>query len=108
MEPTITPIEATLGATITDIDFGDLDDATWSHVENAFHEYAALIFPGQNITEDAQIAFACRLGEIEILRQNPDAKAVSISNRKPDGSILEPEENCRRPAPSNRSCTSSM
>lgn len=92
MEPTITPIEATLGATITDIDLGDLDDATWSHVEIAFHEYAVLIFPGQNITEDAQIAFACRLGEIEILRQNPDAKAVSISNRKPDGSILEPEE----------------
>lgn len=45
MQPTITPLDASLGATITDIDLADLDETTWSIVEDAFHEYAALIFP---------------------------------------------------------------
>jgi alpha-ketoglutarate-dependent taurine dioxygenase len=92
MEPTITPIDATLGATITDVDLADLDDITWKRVEDAFHEYAALIFPGQNLTDDAQVAFASRFGDIELLREDPDAKAVSISNQKPDGSVFKPEE----------------
>jgi alpha-ketoglutarate-dependent taurine dioxygenase len=92
MEPTITPIDATLGVTITDIDLADLDDVTWRRVEDAFHEYAALVFPGQNLTADAQVAFASRFGDIELLRADPDAKAVPISNQKPDGSVVEPEE----------------
>jgi len=58
MQPTITPLDASLGATITDIDLADLDETTWSIVEDAFHEYAALIFPNQHLTEEAQIAFA--------------------------------------------------
>ena len=92
MEPTITPIDATLGATITDIDLADMDDTTWQRVEDAFHEYAVLIFPGQNLTDDAQVAFASRFGEIELLRADPDAKTISVSNQKPDGTVLKPEE----------------
>ena len=92
MEPTITPLDATLGATITDIDLADLDDATWTRVEDAFHEYAALVFPAQDLSADEQVAFANRFGDIELLRPDPNAKAVSISNRKPDGSVLGPEE----------------
>ncbi len=76
MEPTITPVDATLGATITDIDLADLDDSTWQRVEGAFDAYAVLIFPGQNLTDDAQVAFASRFGEIELLRPDPDAKGV--------------------------------
>ena len=92
MEPTITPIDATLGATITDVDLSEMDDTAWQRVEEAFHEYAVLIFPAQNLTDDAQIAFASRFGEIELLREDPGAKAVSVSNQKPDGSVLQPEE----------------
>ena len=92
MQPTITPLDATLGATITDIDLANLDEATWSIVEDGFHEYAALVFPNQHLTEEAQIAFANRFGEIEILRGNTEMKAVNISNQKPDGSILQPDE----------------
>ena len=91
MEPTITPLDATLGATITGIDLANLDEAAWRLVEDAFHEYAALVFPGQNLTDEAQVAFASRFGDIELLRGN-DAKAVSISNQKEDGSVLKPEE----------------
>jgi alpha-ketoglutarate-dependent taurine dioxygenase len=86
MQPTITPLDATLGATITDIDLATMDEATWAIVENAFHQYALLIFPAQNLTEDAQIAFARRFGEHEMLRDD-DAKAVDISNERGDGGV---------------------
>ncbi len=91
MQPTITPLDATLGATVTGIDLANLDEAAWQLVEDAFHEYAALVFPAQNLTEAAQIAFALRFGEIELLRGD-DAKAVAISNQKADGGLLQPED----------------
>ena len=50
MAPTIAALDATLGATITDIDLSNLDDETWATVEDAFHQYALLIFPGQNLS----------------------------------------------------------
>ena len=87
MPPTITPLDATLGATVTDIDLAAMDAATWRCVEDAFHDHALLIFPAQDLSEEAQIAFTGRFGDFELLRPDPDDKAVSISNRKPDGSV---------------------
>ena len=92
MAPTIAALDATLGATITDIDLANLADETWALVEDAFHQYALLIFPGQNLSRSAQEAFAARFGEIEILRGDSDAKSVEISNAKPDGSVAKAEE----------------
>ena len=92
MRPTITPVDATLGATITDIDLANMDKTTWSIVEDAFHEYAALVFPNQHLTEEKQIAFAQRFGKIELLRGNTDNMAVAISNQKADGALLQPNE----------------
>ena len=79
MEPTITSTSATLGASVTDIDLAELDDATWTTVEIAFHEFGVLIFPGQHLSEEAQGAFAARFGEIEQLA--PNVTTVSISNQ---------------------------
>ena len=91
MTPTVEPHAGrTLGATITNIDLADLDDASWRLVEDAFHDYAALVFPGQFLSEEAQVAFGARFGEIEILREG--AKAVRISNVKPNGSYLNADE----------------
>jgi alpha-ketoglutarate-dependent taurine dioxygenase len=92
MKPTITPIDATLGATITDIDLTGLDGDTWQFVEDAFHQHALLIFPTQNLSEKDQIAFAKRFGDIELLRDDPKAEAVNISNKKANGEILQPDE----------------
>ncbi len=94
MEPTITPTSATLGALVTDIDLAELDDATWTTVESAFHEFGVLIFPAQHLSEEAQGAFAARFGEIEQLA--PNITTVSISNQKKDGSIAGPEEHATR------------
>ena len=92
MQPTITPTDATLGATITDVDLANLDDATWRVVEDAFHEFGALIFPNQHLTEKAQISFAKRFGDLELLTPDVEMQAVSISNQKEDGSVYEPED----------------
>jgi len=42
------------------------------------------------LREEVQVAFAMRFGDIEVLREN--AKAVQISNKKPDGSVLGPSD----------------
>ena len=91
-EPTITPTGATLGATVTDLDLAAMDEATWRRVEDAFHEHAVLIFPGQALSEKAQIEFARRFGDIELLRPDPQMLAVSITNQNPDGSVATPKE----------------
>lgn len=92
MQPTVTPTGATLGATVTGIALAAMDDGAWRAVEDAFHEYGVLIFPGQNMSENEQIAFARRFGELELLRDDPDAKAVTIGNRKDSGETYGPGE----------------
>ena len=57
MAPTITPIDASFGATVTDSDLANLDEAGWPRVEAAFIDHAMLVFPGQNLTSEAQTAF---------------------------------------------------
>ena len=92
MEPRVAPIDATLGAVVTGLALARMDAPTWKIVEQAFHEHAVLVFPGQNLTEDEQVAFANRFGDIELLAPDPEQKAVSISNQKPDGSVMGTEE----------------
>lgn len=88
MSPTITPIDASFGAVITDIKLPEMNAAEWRAVEDAFHEFSALVFPGQHLSEDEQIAFAERFGDMELLRPNPKKKAVQISNKKATGGTL--------------------
>ena len=92
MEPRVTPIAATLGAVVTDLELARMDVSTWKTVEAAFHQHAVLVFPGQHLTEEQQIAFANRFGEIELLAPDPEQKAVAISNQKPDGTVLGTDE----------------
>src|SRR4029079_3739666 len=92
MKPTITPIDATLGAVITDVDLSRMDAQTWKAVEQAFHDYGVLVFPAQGLSSEAQVAFANRFGDSELLAADPEQKAVPISNQKPDGSIMTADE----------------
>ena len=92
MKPTVTPIDATLGAVVTGLSLARMDTSTWKTVEEAFHRQAVLVFPGQNLSEEEQVAFARRFGDIELLATDPEMKAVAISNRKPDGTVMRPEE----------------
>ena len=62
-----------------------LDAAAWNDLEAAFHEHAVLIFPGQHLSSEAQIALGARFGEIEHL--SADRDIVPISNKSPDGGL---------------------
>ena len=89
MTLTIQPTAATLGATITDVDLATLDDSTWREVEDAFNQYALLIFPRQALSASAQLAFAKRFGEIEILNEN--MTTIPLTNKGADGALLDDE-----------------
>lgn len=86
----ISPTDATLGAIITGIGLSAVDDKSWSAIEEAFHEYAVLIFPGQHLSAEAQVAFGKRFGAIEHLVA--DKEIVPISNQREDGSLYEDQE----------------
>ena len=86
----IAPLDSTLGARVTDVALGDMSATEWHEIEDAFHEYGALVCPGQHLTDEEHIAFGERFGDIEILRNG--AKAVRISNKRADGGLMNPEE----------------
>ena len=92
MQPTISPLDASFGAVVTDVDLAKLDDESWHAIEDAFHDHGCLIFPAQHLTEEAQIAFALRFGEMELLRDDPQALAVNVSNLKEDGTVYASDE----------------
>lgn len=47
----IQPSKATLGATVTDVDLAGIDDADFRAIENAWHRFAVLVFPGQHLSD---------------------------------------------------------
>ncbi|TMA25212.1 MAG: hypothetical protein E6J87_23025, partial [Deltaproteobacteria bacterium] len=87
VSPRIQPAEATLGAVVTRVRLAALDDAEWRAILAAFHEHAVLIFPGQHPSREEQVAFGRRFGELDPLVEKTGT--VPISNRLPDGRVLE-------------------
>jgi len=81
----ITPTEATFGAVVTGVDLRVLDDPTWRQIEAAFHEFALLVFPGQWLSNDEQMAFGRRFGDIEQLVDLPNEGVIEISARTAEG-----------------------
>jgi len=76
----IEPLDASFGAVVTGLTLATLDDATFDALHQTWLDYALLIFPGQHLTRDQQIAFAKRFGPLEF-------DLAPISNVKADGSL---------------------
>jgi len=94
---TIRKLTPVFGAEITGVDLTHLDDATFQHIEDAFETYSVLVFPQQNLDDDAQIAFSRRFGELEKtqghIANNFQIKHVSeITNLDPDGKLMAPDD----------------
>jgi alpha-ketoglutarate-dependent taurine dioxygenase len=64
----------------------DLDDTGWRDLHAAWLEYALLVFPGQHLKRDQQIAFARRFGPLEF-------EMAAISNVRADGSLRIEHDN---------------
>jgi alpha-ketoglutarate-dependent taurine dioxygenase len=87
MTITIKPVDATLGAVITDVDLASLDDATWAEIHAAFLTFGVLVFPGQHLDDTAQGRFARRFGELEQMTPKRETPTFPIANIKPDGTL---------------------
>jgi alpha-ketoglutarate-dependent taurine dioxygenase len=61
----VQPVDASFGAVITGIKLPAIDQATWKALHDTWLKYALLIFPGQYLKKDEQIAFAKRFGPLE-------------------------------------------
>ena len=80
---TITPIpDKVFGATATGVSLRDIDDAQFAALHAAFLKYGFLIFPGQFLTDEENIAFGKRFGDLEF-----GAMPLSNQERRKDGSL---------------------
>ena len=63
----IEPLTDALGAEISGIDLaGDIDDATFGAIEDAFNTYGVLVFRDQSLDPDVQVALSRRFGALDV------------------------------------------
>lgn len=68
----VKPLTATVGAEITGVDLSrPLDDATFKAIHQAWLKHQVLVFRHQALSEDQQIAFGQRFGELQAVRSAP-------------------------------------
>ena len=80
---TVEPLEATFGALVRGLNLAQLDAGTFARLYDTWLEYALLVFPEQHLSNEQQITFAKRFGELEF-------DLAPISNVRPDGSVRDP------------------
>jgi taurine dioxygenase len=82
---------APLGAEITGFDLTrDLDEPAFNAVVRAFHENAVLVFRGQKMSADEQIAFSRRFGDLDVnvrseFNKDGRPEVLVLSNKLRDG-----------------------
>lgn len=74
------PLPATFGAVVTGLRLAELPDDAFRALYAAWLDYALLIFPGQHLTKEEQVAFARRFGPLEF-------ELAPLSNVRSDGSL---------------------
>ena len=74
-EVVVTRLTPVLAARIDGVDITrGLDDRTWAEIRAAFEEHSVLVFRGQALDDESQIAFSRRFGSLEVTRSmNPAA-----------------------------------
>lgn len=84
-----------IGAELTGVDLrGPLPDQVFEQIRDAFHAHSVLVFRGQDITDEQQVAFSARFGELErttftVATDNP--YIYKLSNIDADGDVLPPD-----------------
>ena len=78
----VEPLDRSFGAKVYDLTLADIDHIEASEIYKLWLEYALLIFPAQNLSNDQQIKFAKNFGALEF-------DLSPISNVRNDGSIRD-------------------
>jgi alpha-ketoglutarate-dependent 2,4-dichlorophenoxyacetate dioxygenase len=73
-----------------------LDEGTWAEIRAAFEEHSVLVFRGQALDDDTQIAFSRRFGGLEVTRSmNPAAGTPFARQSNLDirtGEVIPPDD----------------
>lgn len=86
----IRPVDATLGATVTGVDLRQpLSDAGFARIEEAWNQYAVLLFPEQHLSDEQHLAFTRRFGRLELSIRRNGSNLSRLSNVK-DGAVVPP------------------
>ncbi len=103
MEITVEPLHPLFVARVTGVDLSQpVPEPTFAQIHAAFSSYAVLVFPGQPISDQQQVAFTRLFGPVETapnyagdkLRLSQDF--TDISNLDPNGKILDPKDRLNR------------
>lgn len=81
----VVPIDATFGAVVTGLKLAELDEPTFAALYQTWLEYALLVFPGQHLSNEDQITFAKRFGDLEF-------EISAITNVDKDGNTHHDEK----------------
>ena len=89
-----TPLSATFGVEVHDVQLASLTDETFSHVRDAFETHSALLFRNQDIDDAAHMRLAEMFGPIEDRKADERApgqafEVPEVSNILEDGSTAD-------------------
>lgn len=94
--PTIEPLHALFAARVTGLDFRrGLSVGEGAAVRSALDRHSVLVFPGQNIDDDAQLACSQAIGTLEMTRSGANGAGghlLVLTNTGPDGRIAPPTD----------------
>jgi alpha-ketoglutarate-dependent taurine dioxygenase len=78
---TVEPLlNKSFGARLTNLTLDKLDEESFAQIYACWLEFGLLVFPGQHLTNEQQVTFARRFGELEF-------DLAPISNIRKDGSV---------------------
>jgi alpha-ketoglutarate-dependent 2,4-dichlorophenoxyacetate dioxygenase len=89
----VIPLGPGFGAELRGITLSDIasDDAAYAAARSAFEEHSLLVFRGQDVTDELQLAFSRRFGPPEVTKvgsQGTGSHFVILSTIGPDGKVV--------------------
>src|SRR6201982_248962 len=81
------------------------DDAAYATVRAAFEEHSVLVFRGQEVTDEIQLAFSRRFGPPEVTKvgsQGTGSNFVILSTIGPDGKVVPADHRLSLPSKANQ------
>ena len=92
----IVPLGPGFGAELRGVRLADIaaDDDAYAEARAAFEEHSVLVFRGQEVTDEVQLAFSRRFGPPEVTKvgsQGTGSHFVILSTISPDGKVVPPD-----------------
>ena len=92
----IIPLGPGFAAELHGVTFGDIaaDDAAYAAVRAAFEQHSVLVFRGQQVADEGQLAFSRRFGPPEVTKVGSlgtGSHFVILSTIGPDGKVVPPD-----------------